>query len=93
MKSYKIPYIVSAAFGGVGLVLWIIVICEKLFNSAVSPTWVKPMKVWGLIALAIALAILIAIVIVAYVQDKKTSQTVQQSDDEILSKYKSKKNK
>ena len=34
MKNYKIPYIVSAGFGGVGLILWIIVICEKLFNKA-----------------------------------------------------------
>ena len=93
MKSYKIPYIVSAAFGGIGVIFWIIVICEKLFSSAISPSWVKTLQILCLIAFAVALGILIAIIIVAYIQDKKTSKVVKQSDDEILSKYKSKKNK
>lgn len=93
MKNYKIPYIVSAAFGGVGAILWIIVICEKLFSSQVSPSWVKTLQILGLIALAIALFILIAIVLVVTIKEKNTSKVVKASDEEILSKYKSKKNK
>lgn len=93
MKNYKIPYIVSAGFGGVGLILWIIVICEKLFNKAVSPSWVKTLQVIGLIGFAVALLILICIVVVATIEDKKTSKAVKVSDEEILAKYKSKKSK
>ena len=93
MKNYKLPYIISGCFGAVGLVLWIIVICEKLFSKAVSPSWVKTLQIIGLIAFAVALLILIAIVVVASIEDKKTSKTVKATDEEILSKYKSKKNK
>ena len=93
MKNYKLPYIISGCFGAVGLVLWIIVICEKLFSKAVSPSWVKTLQIIGLIAFAVALLILIAIVIVASIEDKKTSKTVKATDEEILSKYKSKKSK
>lgn len=93
MKNYKLPYIISGCFGAVGLVLWIIVICEKLFSKAVSPSWVKTLQIIGLIAFAIALLILIAIVVVASIQDKKTSKVVKATDEEILSKYKSKKSK
>ena len=93
MKNYKIPYITSAVFGGIGVILWLIVICEKLFSKAVSPSWVKVLQVLGLIGFAIALFILIVIVIVAAIDDKKTSKTVKVSDEEILSKYKSRKNK
>ena len=91
MKNYKLPYIISGCFGAVGLVLWIIVICEKLFSKAVSPSWVKTLQIIGLIAFAVALLILIAIVVVASIEDKKTSKTVKATDEEILSKYKSKK--
>ena len=45
MKNYKLPYIISGCFGAVGLVLWIIVICEKLFSKAVSPSWVKTLQI------------------------------------------------
>lgn len=93
MKNYKLPYIISGCFGAIGVVLWIIVICEKLFSSAVSPAWVKTLQIIGLIAFAIALLILIAIVVVASIQDKKASKTVQATDEEILAKYKSKKSK
>ena len=93
MKNYKLPYIISGCFGAVGLVLWIIVICEKLFSKAVSPSWVKTFQIIGLIAFAVALLILIAIVVVASIEDKKTSKTVKATDEEILSKYKSKKSK
>jgi len=93
MKNYKLPYIISGCFGAVGLVLWIIVICEKLFSKAVSPSWVKTLQIIGLIAFAVALLILIAIVVVASIEDKKTSKTVKAADEEILSKYKSKKSK
>ena len=93
MKNYKLPYIISGCFGAVGLVLWIIVICEKLFSKAVSPSWVKTLQIIGLIAFSIALLILIAIVVVASIQDKKTSKVVKATDEEILSKYKSKKSK
>ncbi len=93
MKNYKLPYIISGCFGAVGLVLWIIVICEKLFSKAVSPSWVKTLQIIGLIAFAVALLILIAIVVVASIEDKKTSKTVKATDEEILSKYKSKKSK
>ena len=92
MKNYKLPYIIGC-FGAVGLVLWIIVICEKLFSKAVSPSWVKTLQIIGLIAFAVALLILIAIVVVASIEDKKTSKTVKATDEEILSKYKSKKSK
>ena len=84
MKNYKLPYIISGCFGAVGLVLWIIVICEKLFSKAVSPSWVKTLQIIGLIAFAIALLILIAIVVVASIQDKKTSKVVKATDEEIL---------
>ena len=93
MKNYKLPYIISGCFGAAGLVLWIIVICEKLFSKAVSPSWVKTLQIIGLIAFAIALLILIAIVVVASIQDKKTNKVVKATDEEILSKYKSKKSK
>ena len=93
MKNYKLPYIISGCFGAVGLVLWIIVICEKLFSKAVSPSWVKTLQIIGLIAFAVALLILIAIVVVASIEDKKTTKTVKATDEEILSKYKSKKSK
>ena len=93
MKNYKIPYITSAVFGGIGVILWLIVICEKLFSKAVSPSWVKVLQVLGLIGFAVALFILIVIVIVAAFDDKKTSKAVKVSDEEILSKYKSRKNK
>lgn len=93
MKNYKIPYITSAAFGGVGVILWLIVICEKLFNKAVSPSWVKVLQVLGIIGFAIALFILILIVVASLLDDKKTSKAVKVSDEEILSKYKSRKNK
>ena len=93
MKNYKLPYIISGCFGAVGLVLWIIVICEKLFSKTVSPSWVKTLQIIGLIAFAVALLILIAIVVVASIEDKKTSKTVKATDEEILSKYKSKKSK
>lgn len=93
MKNYKLPYIISGCFGAVGLVLWIIVICEKLFSKAVSPSWVKTLQIIGLIAFAVALLILIAIVVVASIEDKKISKTVKATDEEILSKYKSKKSK
>ena len=93
MKNYKLPYIISGCFGAVGLVLWIIVICEKLFSKAVSPSWVKTLQIIGLIAFAVALVILIAIVVVASIEDKKTTKTVKATDEEILSKYKSKKSK
>lgn len=93
MKNYKIPYITSAAFGGIGLILWIIVICEKLFSTAVSPSWVKVLQVLGLIGFAIALLILIVIVVVATIDEKKTNKAVKVSDEDILAKYKSRKNK
>lgn len=93
MKNYKVPYIVSAGFGGVGAILYIIVICEKLFNKAVSPSWVKTLQILGLIGFAVALLVLIGLVVVVSIQEKKTSKVVKASDDEILAKYKSKKSK
>jgi len=90
MKEFKIAYLASAGFGAIGLVLYLIVLGELIFSKSVSPAWTTTLKIIGLIAFAIALLILIGIVVVASIKDKKGDAKPQATDEELLSKYKSK---
>ena len=90
MKYLKYGYIGSGVFALVGIVLYAIVLGES-FTRDVSPDWVSKVKVWGLVFLLLALVTLVCIVVLAIVFDKKNKSKKQVSDEELLSKYKSKK--
>lgn len=90
MKYLKYGYIGSGVFALVGIVLYAIVLGES-FTRDVSPDWVSKVKVWGLVFLLLALVTLVCIVVLAMVFDKKNKSKKQVSDEELLSKYKSKK--
>ena len=91
MKNLKYLFITSGVFAFVGIVMYAIVIAEKLFNDALSPDWVKTLKVIGLIAFILALVTLILCVVLVAVLDKKNAKTEKKSDEELLDKYKTNK--
>lgn len=93
MKKIKYGYWAAGLFAAVGAVLYIIVICEALFNKSVSPDWVSTVKIWGLVAFCVALIALVLTVILAIVLEKKQANKPQVSDEELLEKYKSNKSK
>ncbi len=95
MKNLKTWYITSGSFGLVGIILYAIVLGEFIINKALSPNWVSTLKIIGLIAFVLSLLVLVTMVVCETIIEKKQikEQKTKVSDEEILAKYKSIKNK
>lgn len=95
MKALNKGYYVCGFFGIVGVLLYLIVIGEAIFNAATSPAWVTTLKILGLIAFCVALLSLILMVIISAIYEKKEAKkgVIKLSDEELLAKYKSSKTK
>lgn len=95
MKNLKNWYWTCGGFAGVGAILYLIVIGEYLFNTASSPAWINTLKIIGLVGFCIALLILVIMVVTVAIKERKENKKgqVKLSDEEILAKYKSARNK
>ena len=95
-KFVKTWFIIAGAFGGLAIIYYIIRLIDLVVNpNRIEGTLLDNLNIYAIILLGVALVMLIAIIplskkIEVY-EAKKASQLVNEND--ILAKYKSKKNK
>ena len=91
MKKLHLGHLICGVFTGLGFGLFLAVLIEWLVNDYEPAKWVATAKVLGLIALGLAA---LSLVVVVLIETKKANKEEKQNtDQELLEKYKSVKKK
>ena len=95
-KKLKIYYIVAGSFAGLAILYYIVRIIDRLVNeNDITGTLLDKLNIVALIFLGIALLMLIGGIFISSTHEKKQEKiaTSREKDQELLAKYKSRKNK
>ena len=90
MKNLKPWYIASGTFAALGVICFIVKFVELTLRT--EHKWAETFVVLGIVFLAIAILVLGVVVLKEVLKNKNTTQS-SVSEEELLSKYKSKSKK
>lgn len=88
-QTIKKCTIASLCVAGLGLICFIVKLIESFAREAHD--WAKTFVILGFVFIGIALIMLLLTAIIGNKLEKKEAQVVKKSDEELLSKYRSKK--
>ena len=90
-KSFKGWLTTSGIFAGAGLICLIVKFIE--LGMRTEHAWAQVFLIVGLCLIAVAILILVGVVIAGNVIEKRNEGKPEVTDEDILAKYKSKKNR
>ena len=90
-KSIKAFVITSCVFALAGIACFVVKLIEATMRTAHE--WSQTFVILGFVFLGVALAILCAMVVIDAINQKSKNNKSDAPDEELLAKYKSKKNK
>ena len=90
-KCSKALMITSYVFALAGICCFVVKLIEATLRSAHE--WAEVFVILGFVFLGVALAIVGALAVVEKINNKKNQGKAEVSDEELLAKYKTKKNK
>ena len=88
-QTIKKCVISAMAVAGVGIICFLVKIIESFTREAHD--WAKTFLVLGFVFVGLALAMLVVIMVLSNLLEKKVQTVEKKSDEELLTKYKSKK--
>lgn len=84
-KSYKSWLVASISVAAIGVLCFIVKFIELSMREAHA--WAQTFVVLGIVFLGVALLMLVAVIICSNILEKKQANKPQQTDEEILAKY------